>query len=79
MNKLPVELEFSVEQLRRHLEENPHDAAKLAISHFEDFSILTIEFKKLEMQRQALEIENVKLRSAKVSLPSFLIKNRGAK
>ena len=77
MNKLPVELEFSVERLKRYLEDNPHDAKRLAIAHFEDFSVLAIEFKKLEMQRQALEIENIKLRSTKVSLPSFLIKNRG--
>ena len=77
MNSLPLELELSVERLKRHLEANPHDANRLAIAHFEDFSILAIEFKKLEMQRQALELENIKLRSAKVSLPSFLIKNRG--
>ena len=83
MNKLPVELEFSVERLKRYLEDNPHDAKRLAIAHFEDFSVLAIEFKKLEMQRQALEIENIKLRSAKthrtVSLPCFVSNNRGVR
>ena len=78
MNKIPLNLQFSVERLKRYLEENPHDANRLAIAHFEDFSVLAIEFKKLEMQRQALEIENSKLRYSKVSLPSF-ISNRGAK
>ena len=80
MNNIPVEIEFSVERLKRYLEANPHDANRLAIAHFEDFSMLAIEYKKLEMQRQALEIENIKLRSAKthgtVSLPSF-VSNRG--
>ena len=79
MNNIPVEIEFSVERLERYLEANPHDANRLAIAHFEDFSMLAIEYKKLEMQRRALEIENIKLRSAKVSLPSFLVKNRGTK
>ena len=80
MNNLPLELELSVERLRRHLEENPHDATRLAIAHFEDFSMLAIEYQKLEIERQALEIENIMLRSAKthrtVSLPSF-VSNRG--
>ena len=65
MNNLPVEIELSSERLRRHLQENPHDATRLAIAHFEDFAILAIEFKKLEIERHALEIENIKLRSAK--------------
>ena len=79
MNNIPLDLQFSIERLKRYLEDNPGDANKLAIAHFEDFSVLAIEYKKLELQRQALEIENIKLRSTKVSLPSFLVKNRGAK
>jgi len=82
MNKLPVELELSVERLKRHLEANPHDANRLAIAHFEDFSMLAIEYKKLEIERQALELENITLRSAKthrtVYLPSF-VSDRGAR
>ena len=75
MNNLPLEIELSSERLRRHLQENPHDATRLAIAHFEDFAILAIEFKKLEM-------ENSKLRSAKthqsVTLPALRNLNRGA-
>ena len=77
MNNLPVELEFSAERLRRYLKNNPDDANRLAIAHFEDFSMLAIEYKKLKMKRQALEIENIKLRSTKVSLHSFISNNRG--
>jgi len=82
MNNIPLDLQFSIERFKRYLEDNPHDAKRLAIAHFEDFSMLVIEYKKLEMQRQALEIENSKLRSAKthrtVSLPSF-VSNRGVR
>ena len=81
MNEIPLDIKFSAERLKRYLEENPHDANRLAIAHFEDFSMLAIEYKKLEIERQALEIENIKLRSAKthrtVSLPSFVSNNRG--
>ena len=72
MNNLPLEIELSAERLKRYLQENPHDATRLAIDHFEDFSILAIEFKKLEMQRQALEIENFNLRSKKTHRDVFL-------
>ena len=81
MNEIPLDIKFSAERLRRYLQSNPDDANRLAIAHFEDFSILAIEYKKLEIERQALELENIKLRSAKshrtVSLPSF-VSNRGA-
>ena len=79
MNNIPLDVKFSYERLRRYLIANPNEARRLAIAHFEDFAILAIEFKKLEIERQALEIENIKLRSTKtnhtVSLPSF--SNRG--
>jgi len=80
MDNIPIEIEFSSERLKRYLHENPHDATRLAIANFEDFAVLALEFKKLEIERQALEIENIKLRSAKthrtVFLPSF-VSNRG--
>ena len=82
MNEIPLDIKFPAERLRRYLKENPDDANRLAIAHFEDFSMLAIEFKKLEIQRQALEIENIKLKSAKthrtVSLPSF-VSDRGVR
>ena len=79
MNNLPVEIEFSSERLKRHLQENPHDATRLAIAHFEDHSVLAIKFNNLKMKLHNLETENIKLRSANthqsVTLPSF--SNRG--
>ena len=49
MNNLPLEIELSSERLRRHLQENPHDATRLAIAHFEDFAILAIEFQQFSL------------------------------
>ena len=82
MESINLELEFSVERLKRYLAENPDKAAELAVTYFEDFSVLAIEHKQLERDYEAVQIENMKLRSSKthrsVCLPSFLQSNRGA-
>ena len=68
MSELPLSLQLDIERLKRHLQEHPDQAAELAVSYFEDFSMLAIEYKKLEAAHQLLQSQSI----AKPSLPHFL-------
>jgi len=50
MLSLPLEFQPKRRKLEQHLLDNPQDATKLAIAHFEDFLALTIKFKDLQSQ-----------------------------
>ena len=75
-----LELEFSVEQEKRYIKQNPERALELAIAYFEDFSVLVAEFKQLERDYKALQVENTRIKSSKthksVRPPSF-VNSRG--
>ena len=75
MEFISLELELSVERLKRYLQHHPERAAELALSYFEDFSVLAIEHKRLEADFKQLQSDSIKRDSA--SLPSFLNSNRG--
>ncbi len=75
MEFISLELELSVERLKRYLLKHPEKAAELAISYFEDFSVLAIEHKRLEADFKQLQSDSIKTGSA--SLPLFLNSNRG--
>ena len=75
MEFISLELELSVERLRRYLQQHPEKAAELALAYFEDFSVLAIEHKRLEADFRLLQAQSLKKHSA--SLPSFLNSNRG--
>ena len=81
MEFISLELELSVERLKRYLQQHPEKAAELALSYFEDFSVLAIEHKRLEQSHEALQIENLHLKSSvnhqSPLLPSFFNSNRG--
>ncbi len=81
MEFISLELELSVERLKRYLQKHPEEAFKLAVSYFEDFSVLAIEHKRLEQNYQALQIENICLKSSTnhqlPSLPFFLNSKQG--
>lgn len=78
MESINLELEFSVERLKRYLAENPTKAAELAIAHYEDFSVLALEYKQLQQKYEALQQENLGLKSYQSpSLPSFIQSIRG--
>ena len=81
MEFVSLELELSVEQLKRYLQKYPEKAAELALAYFEDFSVLAIEQKRLEQSHEILQQENIRLKSQinhqSSLLPSFLNYNRG--
>ena len=79
MEFVSLELELSVERLKRYLQQHPEKAAELAISYFEerprvavrrkgmrdkDFSVLAIEHKRLERSHEMLQQENIRLKSS---------------
>ena len=77
MQSSPLELQFSVERLRRFLHENPDQAARLAIAYFEDFSVLAIEHKQMENDFHAMQSHLIQLQQQQPSpkspkLPHFL-------
>ena len=75
MEFVSLELELSVERLKRYLQQHPEKAAELAVSYFEDFSVLAIEHKKLEADFEQLQSDSIKRNS--VFPPSFLNLKRG--
>lgn len=81
MEFVSLELELSVERLKRYLQQHPEKATELALAYFEDFSVLAIEHKKLEQSYEILQQANIRLKSSGVhkspSLPSFLNSKRG--
>ena len=81
MEFISLELELSVEQLKRYLQQHPEKAAELAINYYEDFSVLAIEHKRLEQKYEILQQENFCLKSSinrrSPLLPSFLNSNTG--
>ena len=78
MNKIPLNLQFSVERLKRYLEENSDDAIRLAIVHYQERKKLEIENEELTRQCQQLRLELQSPQSSKiVSLPRFLNSNGG--
>ena len=48
MISLPLESEFQVIRLKKHLEKYPEEATELAIQYYEDFLALAIEQRKLK-------------------------------
>ena len=50
-----LEIQFDLERLRRHLNENSDEAVEQAINYCEDFLILAKEYKQLEKEKLALK------------------------
>jgi hypothetical protein len=50
MTSNSLEVSFSVECLKRHLEKHPEQAPQLAVDHFTDFVLLTHKYQKLEQK-----------------------------
>lgn len=76
-----IEREFAILALTLDLQANPDKAAILAVNHYEDYMNLADDYKQLRADFEALQIENVSLRSKRErtipSLPSFLNSKRG--
>lgn len=76
------EREFALTCLGLYLQQYPERASTLAFNHYEDYMNLADDYKQLRADFEALQKENIRLKSQindRVSprLPSFLI-NRGA-
>lgn len=76
MNSRPLETSFTVECLKRYLQQHPEQSLQLAIDHFTDFLHLAREHKKLEQNYHALQVDFMLLRhdppSSPPQLPHFL-------
>lgn len=72
MDSNNLEIQFSVERLKRYLQTHPHEATQKALNYLEDFLVLSSEFKQLEADLIALQTKINARASASVSLPSFL-------
>lgn len=51
------EIAFSVERLKRYLQQYPEKASQLAIDHFTDFLVLAHNYKKLKQDYHALQAD----------------------
>lgn len=76
------EREFAILSLTLYLQANPDKAVNLAVNHYEDKMNLADDYKQLRREFEALQIENIRLKSSlnhqTPLLPSFLNFNRGA-
>jgi hypothetical protein len=76
MNSTPLETSFSVERLKRHLQQHPEQASQLAIDYFQDFLNLARQYKQLQQDHQALQVDLILLEyeqpSSPPQLPHFL-------
>ncbi len=69
-----LEREFALLHLNRYLQQYPDKATILALNHYEDYMSLAEDYKLLRREFEALQIENIRLKSSCRSpqLPSFL-------
>ncbi len=77
MDSNNLEIQFSVERLKRYLQDNPHEATQNALNYLEDFLVLSSEFKQLEAeliatQNHLIELQIQRIARASISLPRFL-------
>lgn len=77
MDSNNLEIQFSVERLKRYLQTHPHEATKNALNYLEDFLVLSSEFKRLEAELIATQTHLIELQTkinarAGISLPRFL-------
>ena len=75
MSSTPLELDFSLECLKRYLHQHPNKAKELALAYYEDFSLLAMEYKQLERDFQAMQIQLIQLQQSNIKspqLPPFL-------
>ena len=75
-----IERELALICLALYLQQHPERAATLALNHYEDYISLADDYKRLEKDFEALQIENIELKSRpnnRVSprLPSFLTRS----
>jgi len=56
-------LEFFAERLKRYLRDHPENAAEIALTYFEDFSVLASRHKQLKKDFTVLQLQNIKLQS----------------
>jgi hypothetical protein len=52
INRLPLEREFELEQMRRYLEVNPEQAQSIALEYYEDYLCLLAENIQMKQQLQ---------------------------
>jgi uncharacterized protein YaaN involved in tellurite resistance len=70
MNSNPLEVSFSAECLKRHLEQHPEQAPQLAIDHFTDFVLLARKYNELEQKHSDLLLEAAMLLQHQQQTPS---------
>lgn len=71
-----IERELALLCLNLDLQQHPDKAKNLAVNYYEDYTNLTDAYKMLRREFEALQIENIRLKSSDNStsprLPSFL-------
>lgn len=71
-----IEREFAIISLTLYLKSHSDRAAILAVNYYEDYMNLADDFKQLRADFEALQVENIKLKSTRttnsVSLPSWI-------
>lgn len=72
-----LEREFALLMLELYLKQFPERAKILAVNHYEDYMNLSDDYKLLRMSFEALQMENIRLKSAldakrSPQLPSFI-------